>query len=60
MNRGSIGYVIETIECEGFDYAFTGYSNFEEVQDEEFHRLRKEYLQARMNLANYIGCDPDC
>lgn len=48
-------YVLETIENEGFDYAFHGYSDFEEIKDEMFHQLRKDYLFARKVLRNYIG-----
>jgi hypothetical protein len=50
-------YVLDTIENEGFDYAFTGYSNFEEITDEEFHKLRKAFLAARKALADYLGVD---
>lgn len=42
------------IDNEGFDYCFDGYSSWEEIEDEEFHRLRKEYLTAVNNLKNYI------
>lgn len=47
--------VRSTIENEGFDYAFEGYSDFPEIKDEEFHRLRKAYLAARKSLEDYIG-----
>lgn len=50
-------YVEATIENEGFDYAFTHYSDFPEVKDEEFHRLRKAYGDARKSLAEYVGVD---
>lgn len=43
-------YILETIENEGFDYAFTGFSDFENIKDEEFHKLRKLYLDARKTL----------
>lgn len=45
----------DVIYYEGFDYTFTDYSNFEDVQDEEFHRLRKAYLESRQLLYNYLG-----
>lgn len=49
-------YVIETLENEGFDYAFTGYTDFKDtVEDGKFHDLREEYLEARKRLAVYIG-----
>ncbi len=48
-------HVLNVIDSEGFDYTFHGYSNFEEVKDEEFHRLRKEYVAAGERLATYLG-----
>lgn len=53
-----MAYVIDTIDCEGFDYTFTGYSDFPEFKDEKFHELRLKYLEARQALADYIGVDP--
>ena len=50
-------YVDETVENEGFDYAFRHYSDFENVKDEEFHRLRKAYLAAREALVEYVGLE---
>lgn len=43
-----------SVENEGFDYCFDGYSDFEEIKDPEFHKLRLEYLEAKTNLAKYI------
>jgi hypothetical protein len=42
------------IESEGFDYAFRYYSNFEEVEDPDFHRLRRAYVAAAQALDDYI------
>ena len=39
-------YVLAIIDNEGFDYAFHSYSDFDRVKDDEFHRLRQEYLDA--------------
>lgn len=47
-------YVLNIIDNEGFDYAFTGYSDFKEVKDPEFHRLRKAYLKAAKELEKYL------
>lgn len=44
-----------TIDNEGFDYAFRYYSDFTEVEDEEFHRLRKAYEKAADALDEYVG-----
>ena len=30
---------------EGFDYCFKHYSSFEDVKDENFHKLRKKYIK---------------
>lgn len=57
MKPKNLDYVRETVNQEGFDYTFTGYSNFEEIEDREFHRLREAYLKARKELAEYIGID---
>lgn len=57
MKPKDLDYIRETVNQEGFDYAFTGYSNFEEIKDKEFHRLREAYLKARKELAEYIGID---
>ena len=40
---------------EGFHYCFHGYSSFKEIQDEEFHRLRKAYLAAADTLKTYVN-----
>lgn len=68
MGRGEEGqsvigkdfhYLHATIENEGFDYAFCGYSDFEEVQDAKFHELRIAYLKAKDALAEYVGAESD-
>lgn len=45
------------VECEGFEYTFINYSNFDEIQDEEFHKLRTAYKDAYKNLSDYLGID---
>lgn len=39
---------------EGFDYCFISYSDWEEVDDEEFHKLRLKYIDSLTQLDNYI------
>jgi hypothetical protein len=39
---------------EGFDYCFESYSNWDEIKDEEFHRLRLGFLQSMKELREYI------
>jgi len=40
---------------EGFHYCFDNYSSWEEIKDEEFHRLRLNYLQSAKLLEDYIN-----
>jgi len=40
---------------DGFDHTFRYYSNFKEVKDEKFHKLREAYLKAAEELTEYIG-----
>lgn len=47
--------VLGAIESDGFEYAFVLGSDFEEIEDEKFHQLRKAYLDARSVLADYVG-----
>lgn len=42
------------MDAEGFHYCFQSYSNFEEIEDEEFHELRKEYLLISDKLEKYV------
>jgi DNA polymerase/3'-5' exonuclease PolX len=39
---------------EGFDYCWRHYSNFEEIKDEKFHKLRKAYISAAQKLEKYV------
>ena len=50
----TLQYVANRVEYEGFDYTFRHCSSFESIQDEEFHRLRKLYIEAAENLENYL------
>jgi hypothetical protein len=42
------------IENEGFDYCFRDYSDFKDVKDEEFHKLRLAYKKAADVLEQYV------
>ena len=44
--------VIYRIESEGVGYTFKRYSTFEEIEDEEFHKLRN-YLIQHIDLMDY-------
>jgi hypothetical protein len=47
-------YVYYRMENEGFHYCFKHYSSFKDIKDEEFHRLRTNYLQSANELEEYI------
>jgi hypothetical protein len=57
MNGKELDYVRDSVEQEGFDYCFTGYSNFEEIKDEEFHKLREAFVKASNELKEYLGLE---
>ena len=57
MTPKDLDYIRDTIECEGFDYAFVDYSDFVEIDDATFHEKREKYLQARAELASYLNVD---
>lgn len=42
------------IDSEGFDYCFTCYSEFKDIESDKFHILRKQYIEARMQLLKFI------
>ena len=42
------------MDAEGFDYCFISYSDWDEITDEEFHRLRLGFLQSMKELREYI------
>lgn len=42
------------MEDEGFEYCFQSYSHWDEIKDEEFHRLRTGFLQHMNELRAYI------
>lgn len=43
------------MDAEGFHHCFQGYSDFEEIEDEEFHKLREEYLKISTKLEEYVN-----
>ena len=42
------------MDNEGIDYCFENYSSFEDIEDEEFHKLRKEFLESTKNIRSYV------
>ena len=50
-NWQSVDYRIRN---EGIDYCFEHYSRFEEIKDEEFHKLRLEFLESMKKIREYV------
>ena len=46
--------VMGIVDNEGFDYAFCDYSDFEEIKDAEFHKVREEYKKVARKLKEII------
>jgi hypothetical protein len=42
------------MDAEGFHYCFDSYSDFNEIKDEEFHKLRLNYLESAKLLREYV------
>lgn len=42
------------MDNEGIDYCFEHYSSFEEIKDEEFHRLRNNFLTSMKEIREYV------
>jgi hypothetical protein len=42
------------MDNEGIDYCFEHYSSFEEIKDEEFHKLRMEFLESMKKIREYV------
>ena len=47
------------MDAEGFDYCFESYSHWDEIKDEEFHRLRLKFLRTMKELREYINTKVD-
>jgi RecG-like helicase len=43
------------MDAEGFHYCFKYYSSFEEIKDENFHKLIKEYLEISDKMEEYVN-----
>lgn len=50
-----VGMLRYRIENEGLEYAVRHYSDFKEIKDEEFHRLRQAFVEAANALEAYVG-----
>ena len=54
INEEDKQMIREVIEIEGFDYAFCDYSNFDDIKDVEFHRAKREYIEAAKRLKQLL------
>ncbi len=50
-NLRSVQYRMDN---EGIGYCFDGYSDWDEIKDEEFHKLRLEFLSSMKKIREYI------
>lgn len=55
MKAHEFELVKDVIDNEGFEYTFINYSDFEDIDDELFHKLRIAYVEAAEALAEYVG-----
>lgn len=53
MKKRERADVQAVVENEGFDYAFRHYTDFKQIKDTEFHRLREAYVKAAAELSDY-------
>lgn len=42
------------MDNEGLEYCFKHYSSFEEIKNEEFHKLRKELLESMEKMRTFV------
>lgn len=51
--------LFEEVKCamenEGFDYCFRFYSNFSDIKDEKFQKLREQYVKITNELEQYVN-----
>jgi quinol monooxygenase YgiN len=47
----------DIISDDGFYYTFVHYSDFEDIEDAEFHARRERFVKASAALAEYLGVD---
>ena len=50
-NWNAVSYRMDN---EGIDYCFEHYSSFKEIKDEEFHKLRLEFLDSMRKIRKYV------
>jgi hypothetical protein len=55
MKQSDAESVIQVIQAESFDAAFSHYSSYRDISDIRFHDLRKAYIAARNELMDYVN-----
>ncbi len=60
MTRDQADEILNYCDMEGFDYTFTNGSLFDEILDEEFHKLKKAYIESYKKLENYLRTICSC
>lgn len=55
MKASDAESVLAVISAEGFDNAFNHQSTFRDINDVKFHELRRAYIAASKELANYLA-----
>ena len=53
--REKIDFLLSKMNSEGFDYCFTSYSDWKEIESKSFHQLRRKYIKAKAGLEKYIN-----
>lgn len=54
MTLKELKKVIGTIGLEGFQYTFGDYSDFSEIKDKNFHKVRLQFNEATEALEDYL------
>lgn len=54
MKKCDLSEVKYRMEEEGLNYCFLDYSNFDEIEDPEFHKLRLAYIEAAKAIEKYV------
>jgi hypothetical protein len=57
MKAKDLDYIRACVDTDGFDYAMNDYSDYKEIEDAEFHKLRLAYAQSRKALAEYLNLE---
>lgn len=59
MTKKELEFVQQCVDGEGFDYTFLHYSNFNQIKDAKFHKLRKAFVKSAEVLSQYLKLDEE-